>query len=89
MASGPRNTSRKMSEMTNLSKKDQDEINRRADYHPPTSDQVEVYEKLRATYKEHMTLLYELCPDSRERSLALTHLEQVSFYANSSIARNT
>ena len=28
------------------------------------------------------------CPDGREKSLAMTHLEEVMFWANSSIARS-
>jgi hypothetical protein len=30
----------------------------------------------------------ELCPDSREKSLAITHLEDAVMWANASIARN-
>lgn len=29
-----------------------------------------------------------VCPDSREKSLAMTKLEEVMFWANASIARN-
>ena len=28
------------------------------------------------------------CPESREKSLALTHLEECSFWCNASLARN-
>ncbi len=32
--------------------------------------------------------LNSLCPDSREKSLAFTNLEEVMFWANASISRN-
>lgn len=57
-------------------------------YHEPKNDQNERYTKLRDKAKELANLIDELCPDSREKSLALTNLEQASMWANASIARN-
>ena len=38
--------------------------------------------------KEFAYLLNDLCPDSREKSLAMTKLEECVMWANASIARN-
>lgn len=57
-------------------------------YHPPVNDQPARYVKLRIAALEFATLLATNCPPSRELSLALTKLEEVSFWSNASIARN-
>jgi hypothetical protein len=63
-------------------------IERDFTYHAPKGDQVERYQQLRDKAKEFALLIVELTPYSREQSLALTHLENATFYANASIARN-
>jgi hypothetical protein len=57
-------------------------------YHAPSDNQVDRYELLRGKAKELAHAIDERCPDSREKSLALTNLEQAIFWANASIARN-
>jgi hypothetical protein len=57
-------------------------------YHAPKEGQQEKYEQIRAKGKELAELVTKLCPDSRERSIALTHLETANMWANASIARN-
>lgn len=57
-------------------------------YHSPKGDQPERYEAIRNKAKELALLILAVCPNSRERSLALTHLEDVCYTANASIARN-
>lgn len=57
-------------------------------YHTPNNDQAERYERLRSKAKELADLIDELCPNSREKSLAITNLEQASMWANCAIARN-
>ena len=56
-------------------------------YHQPKDDQPERYDKLREKAKELAMLMIELCPNSRERALSLTKLEETSMWANASIAR--
>lgn len=58
-------------------------------YHPPQPGQNEKYESIRAKAKELALLIVETQPESRERSLAITKLEEASFWANAGIARNT
>jgi hypothetical protein len=56
-------------------------------YHPPKGDQTERYEKIRNEVKLTAILINDLCPDGREKSLALTNLEQAVMWANAAIAR--
>lgn len=57
-------------------------------YHAPKEGQPEKYEKLRWEAKQLAYLIDELCPNSREKSIAMTELETAIFWANASIARN-
>lgn len=57
-------------------------------YHPPRPDQIPRYEQIREEARKLAMLLTTVCPNSRELSIALTHLEQMSFFANAAIARN-
>lgn len=56
-------------------------------YHQPSGDQPERYEQIRGKAKELAYLIEDLCPDSREKSLAMTQLEDAVMWANASIAR--
>lgn len=56
-------------------------------YHAPKETQPQRYEELRAKAREFAELILISCPDSRERSLAITKVEEAVFWANSSIAR--
>ena len=57
-------------------------------YHAPKGNQAERYENLRYGAKYLALNILNKCPDSRERSLALTKLEEAVMWANASIARN-
>jgi hypothetical protein len=57
-------------------------------YHAPKADQPERYGKIRTKAKELAELIGTCCPDSREKSLANTKLEEAVMWANASIARN-
>jgi hypothetical protein len=57
-------------------------------YHPPKPDQVPRYNEIRDLAKAYAGVLMMKCPPSRERSLALTALEEAVMWANASIARN-
>ena len=64
------------------------DIEKRFTYHPPQPGQHEKFVEIRETAKKFADLLNTLCPDSREKSLAVTHIEEAVFWANASIARN-
>ena len=57
-------------------------------YHTPKEGQPEKYQSLRNQAKELAYLIDELVPNSREKSLAMTKLEEAIFWANAGIARN-
>lgn len=57
-------------------------------YHPPKDGQPKKYEDIRAIARDCANVITALCPDSRERSLALTKLEECVMWANASIARH-
>lgn len=57
-------------------------------YHAPKDDQRDRYEAIRGQTRSLAATIETLCPDSRERSLAHTKLEEAVMWANASIARN-
>lgn len=57
-------------------------------YHAPKGNQTLRYETLRERAKGLAYLIDEYCPESREKSLALTKLEEAVMWANAAIARN-
>lgn len=64
------------------------DILRNFTYHPPKPGQPEKYTVIRDTAKGLAMLINDNCPDSREKSLAMTKLEECVMWANASIARN-
>ncbi len=64
------------------------DLERNFTYHAPKPGQPEIYTQLREKAKEFAYMITELCPQSRERSVALTQLETAVFWANAAIARN-
>jgi hypothetical protein len=64
------------------------DLDNRFTYHAPKPGQSARYEKLRFNGRNYADMINELCPDSREKSLALTALEECVMWANAAIARN-
>lgn len=71
-----------------ITDQDREDLTRRFTFHAPKDDQLIRYGAVRGEAKDLAELFYGNCPPSRERSLALTHLEQACFWANAAIARN-
>jgi hypothetical protein len=63
------------------------ELKNRFTYHPPFGTQQQRYVALRDTAYDLAVMIAESTPDSREQSLALTHLETAIMFANAAIAR--
>jgi len=65
-----------------------EDIGKRFTYHQPKADQPPRYDAIRSRAMEYALLINNCCPDSREKSLAITALEECVMWANASIARN-
>lgn len=65
------------------------EMENRFSYHRPLEGQALIYENLRGWAKGLALKILDNVPDSRERSLAITKLEECIFWANAGIARRT
>ncbi len=66
------------------------ELTTRFTYHAPVTREQQVkYEKLRAAAKDYAKMVEDLCPESREKSIAMTNIEQSSMWANAAVARRS
>jgi hypothetical protein len=65
-----------------------DDLAKRFTYHEPKDNQPIRYEGIRDHGHGFARLIDELCPNSREKSLAILHLEEAVMWANAAIARN-
>lgn len=65
-----------------------DRIERDFTYHPPNTDTVPKYDRIRTYASKYAQMLSLTCPESRELSLAITKLEEVVMWANAAVARN-
>ena len=66
---------------------DAQDLDKRFTYHAPRGDQPARYVAIRNAARELVKVIDDLAPDGREKSLAITNLEQVVFWANAAIAR--
>ncbi len=82
---------RTMADNTQPDKKQftEQELETRFTYHAPQKGQPELYESLRIEAKSLATLFNLVVPDSREKALAMTRLEEAVMYANAGIARRS
>lgn len=67
---------------------DIEKIERAFTFHPVVGDQDERYPQIRVKAKELALTMTNLCPPSRELSLAITELQSEVMWANASIACN-
>jgi hypothetical protein len=67
---------------------DSQDLVRRFTFHPANSpDRVSDHERVRQNYHLLAEELNGIVPEGREKSLAITRLEEVMFWANAGIAR--
>lgn len=65
-----------------------DAIDRNFAYHPPRAGAVDKFASIREHAKYLARVIDSAAPDSREKSLALTKLEESVMWANAAIARH-
>lgn len=66
-----------------------EDLAHRFNYHPPSSDDVVNNHRIIRTECHNLAMEFETTlPDGREKSLAITKLEEAMFWANAAIARN-
>lgn len=71
-----------------LTKQQVEDLENRFTYHAPKPGQPEQYQMIRDEALHLAMTIGGACPDSRERALALTKLEEAVMWANASIARH-
>jgi hypothetical protein len=64
------------------------DLENRFTYHAPKPGQPEKYEAIRSKALELAILINDSCPDSREKSLAITSLGETVMWTNASVSRN-
>lgn len=69
---------------------DPEDIADRFDFHPATTEEKRnEHTSIRQACRRLADELNERLPEGREKSLAITHLEEVMFWGNAAIARNS
>jgi hypothetical protein len=66
---------------------DENEIENRFTYHPPNPTQISNHMAIRNQAKALAYVIDSLVPESREKSIAMTKLDEVVMFANAGIAR--
>lgn len=64
------------------------DISKNFTYYAPKGDQPQRYATIREIAKGLAQFIDDHCPDSREKSIAFTKLEESVMWANAAIARN-
>jgi hypothetical protein len=67
----------------------EDELNWRFQYHPPTSEEtIDKHTYIREWCNKLARGIFWNVPEGREKSLAITKVEEAMFWANAAIARS-
>jgi hypothetical protein len=65
-----------------------EEIDCNFTYHAPKPGQPEIYQNIRSIAKELALYINDVVPEGREKAIAITKLEEATFWANAGIARH-
>jgi len=65
-----------------------EEMENRMSYHSPSPDGVARHLDLSNTLTGALVAIERNCPEGREKSLAITKIEEAKFWASAAVARN-
>ncbi|MFD8611066.1 hypothetical protein [Streptomyces sp. NPDC059631] len=69
---------------------DSADLDRRFNYHAPaTQERAAAHALVRASCQGLAEIINDACPDGREKSTALTKIEEAMFWGNAALARQT
>jgi hypothetical protein len=63
-----------------------DDHDKALSYHPLTEGRGELHEQIRAAAKAFASVVDQICPLSRESSLAFTSIQEAAMWANAALA---
>lgn len=64
-----------------------DDLAHRFTYYPPNDAKIATHQNIRTLTGDLARQLNEILPDGREKSLAITRLEEVMMWSNAAVAR--
>lgn len=71
-----------------MAKLTDEEIKDRMTYHAPSQSGIARHAELSFRIGDSVSAVNDICPEGREKSLAITKLEEAKFWASAAVARN-
>lgn len=65
-----------------------EDLENRFNYHAPNEQKVFWHQEIRHHCLKLATIINELVPDGREKSVAISRIEEAMYWSNAGIARN-